>query len=274
MAYEKFKPTIWADIVERNFRQNLVLGNLLTDLSPMIATEGKSITMPSFDKVSVKDYTGVIVSEEVADGAQELLIDKKKYFSVKVDDVDAAQAKGGTLLQDLGNNGGYQLAVAFDVEVAKLHAKSSVKVEATAATIISDIFKLGATMTTKNVPLAGRWLAIDPMTHALILEKMPTISTGENTFGVAREAYVGRIGGFDIFVSNSIQLDTQKPQCIAGVKASGAYAAQIDKVRAMALENSFGEKVEGLNVFGIDVFETDLTNHKTDKLAVLSVTLP
>lgn len=273
MAYNNFKPTIWSDIVERNFRKSLVLGNLIQDFSEKIATEGKSITLPSFGGVSVKDYAGSIVSEEVADGVQTLLIDKAKYFSVKVDDVDAAQAHG-ELLSKLGTNGGYQLANAFDTEIAKLYAKSTVKVEATADTIINDIFKLGALMTSKNVPMAGRWLVVDPMTHAAILSKMPTISTGENTFNVAREAYVGRFGGFDIFVSNNIQADTDKPQCLAGVMESAAHATQIDKVRAMPLEGSFGEKVEGLNLFGVDVIETDLTGHTTDKLAVLSVTLP
>lgn len=273
MAYNSFKPTIWTDIIERNFRKSLVLGNLITDMSPKIATEGKSITLPSFDAVAVKDYAGAIVTEEVADGVQTLLIDKAKYFSVKVDDIDAAQVHG-ELLSKLGNNGAYQLANAFDIEVAKLHSKSTVKVEATAATIVADIYKLSALMTAKNIPLAGRWLVIDPMTHALLLGKIPTISTGENSFNVAKEAYIGRFGGFEIYLSNNIQLATAKPQCLAGVMASAAYASQIDKIRAMELEGSFAEKVEGLNSFGVDVIETNLTNHTTDKLAVLSVTLP
>ncbi|MGL5050903.1 MAG: P22 phage major capsid protein family protein [Fusobacteriaceae bacterium] len=273
MAYNSFKPTIWSEIVERNFRKNLVLGNLIMDMSDKIATEGKSITLPSFDAVSIKDYTGAITTEEVVDGVQTLLIDKAKYFSVKVDDIDAAQVKGDLLVK-LGQRGGYQLADAFDTEVAKIHAKATVKVEATSGTIVQSIYKLGALMTSKNVPTAGRWLVLDPMTHALLLAEVPTISTGENSFNVAKEAFVGRFGGFDIFVSNNIQLDVAKPQCLAGVRESAAYASQIDKVRAMSMEGSFAEKVEGLNSYGVDAIETDLTAHTSDKLAVLSVTLP
>lgn len=286
MAYTNFKPDIWAEIVERNFRQATILGALFTDLSAKIATEGKTIQMPSFTKVTVKRLgsDGKITTEKPADGKQVFNIDKQDYFSVQVDDVDQAQ-----ISQDLKaiftDNGVYEMALAFDTELAKLYTKSkaitAVNLNTSGAKISTALYKLAAEMSKANIPKAGRWLVIDPMTHARLLEELPTLSSGTDAaFSNIVNGKVGALAGFTIFESNSIISDTTTVSgkttmhCIAGVKASGAYATQLSKLRAITVEDEFADRVEGLHVYGVDVFETDLSANKTDKLQVLQVTLP
>lgn len=194
-------------------------------------------------------------------------IDKKKYFSVKVDDVDQAQATG-SLVEMFGSDGMYQLANAVDAEVAKLANKASVSVVA-GENMAHSIIDLATAMDEANVPTMGRWLVITPAVKAELIKALPTISTGENTFNVARANFVGEYAGFQIFVSNNVvkKAVTGEHLCLAGVAQSGAIALQIEKVRALQDPTSFAEKVEGLTVFGCDVRETE--EGKSNKIAVL-----
>lgn len=273
MAVEKFKPIIFADIIEREFRKELVFGNLFEDMSAKIATEGKTINLLSHGVITVKDYAGNIVSEEGTDFEQPVHIDKKKYFSVKVDDVDAAQATG-ELITMFGNSGAYELAATVDTTIAGL-AKKAEKVVVAGANIAHSILDLAVALDEANVPTSGRWLVISPAVRAELIKAIPTISVGENTFGVAQSNYVGTWGGFEIYVSNNVAKEaiTGAHLCMAGVRQSGMVALQIEKVRAMVLENQFGEKVEGLTVFGCDVRETgEEGSGVSNKVAVLKYT--
>lgn len=272
MALNNFKPVIFADIVEREFRKSLVFGNLFEDLSGLIATQGKSIDLLSTGEVSIKDYAGTISTEEGKDFAQSMPIDKQKYFSVKVDDVDAAQATGN-LIALFGNSGAYELAATVDAEIGKLAANAETVVEATKGSVSSGILDLAVALDEANVPVSGRWLVISPAVRAELIREIPTISTGENTFAVAAANYVGTWGGFEIFVSNNVAKDAGAHLCMAGVRQSGAVALQVEKVRAMELSNAFGEKVEGLTVFGCAVRNTGAADSTTsNKIATLKYT--
>lgn len=272
MAMEKFKPVVFADIIEREFRKELVFGNLFEDMSAKIATEGKAINLLSLGAVGIKDYNGTIASENGTDYEQVMNIDKKKYFSVKVDDVDAAQATG-ELITMFGNSGAHELASVVDAEIAKLAVGAESVIETTKGKVLDSILDLGVAMDEANVPTSGRWLVVSPLVKAEILRELPTISMGESAFTVGRTNLLGEWGNFTIFVSNNVAKEGTSHLCMAGVRQSGAVAIQIDKVRGMVCENSFGEKVEGLTVFGCAVRETgEEGSGKSNKIAVLKYT--
>ena len=51
-------------------------------------------------------------------------------------------------------------------------------------------------------------------------------------------------------------------------------AMQLNKIEAGRFEKSFGDYVKGLNLFGCDVLETDISGHKTEWLAALDIKKP
>ncbi len=260
MSYTNFKPTVWAEIIDRELKKNLVFGMLANrDFEGAIQNEGSSVKIASISAVTVGDYTGADINFSEDDGAtQTITIDKAKYFGLKMDDVDAAQAKGG--IMDLRmQNAIYKMADAIDTDLAKLYKKAKNKVVAKIGTdkISEKIIDLAVKMDEANVPTAGRWLVVSPEVYGQLIKEVPTISQGENTFGVQKTFFLGEWGGFQIFKSNNVQFGTKKYHCMAGVTAGLTLAMQLSKIEAGRFEKSFAEFVKGLNLYGCDVLETE-----------------
>lgn len=260
MSYANFKPLVWAEIIDRELRKNLVFGVLANRaFEGLIKGAGDSVKIPRITNVRVGDYTGADIDFEKDDGAEQVIhIDKSKYFALTMDDVDKAQARNGVL--DLRvQNAIYQMSDAVDMELAGLYTKAKNKVVAKIGTdkITDKIIDLSVQMDKDNVPTANRWLVVSPEVYGQIIKEVPTISKGENTFGVHQSYYLGSWGGFQIFKSNNVKLKTKKYHCMAGVTQGLTLAMQLSNIEAGRHEKSFGDYVKGLNLFGCDVAETE-----------------
>lgn len=260
MSYANFKPLVWAEIIDRELRKNLVFGVLANRaFEGLIKGAGDSVKIPRITNVRVGDYTGVDIDFEKDDGAEQVIhIDKSKYFALTMDDVDKAQARNGVL--DLRvQNAIYQMSDAVDMELAGLYTKAKNKVVAKIGTdkITDKIIDLSVQMDKDNVPTANRWLVVSPEVYGQIIKEVPTISKGENTFGVHQSYYLGSWGGFQIFKSNNVKLKSKKYHCMAGVTQGLTLAMQLSNIEAGRHEKSFGDYVKGLNLFGCDVAETE-----------------
>ena len=107
------------------------------------------------------------------------------------------------------------------------------------------------------MPTVGRYLVISPEVYGQLLKELPNQFHGENIFNVAKTAYLGQWGGFEIYKSNNIVLEAKKYHCMAGVKAGMTLAMQISSVEAGRAEKSFSDFIKGLNLYGCDVLETE-----------------
>lgn len=272
MSYQNFKPEVWTELTNRNLNKNLVFGALANrKYEGKIENYGSSIRVPSIGSVTVGDYTGADITFQEDTGAyQTININKAKYFALKMDDVDKAQAIPG-VMEGLTEQAVYEMADVVDTELAKLYTKCKNKVSGTIGTdkVTHLILKLAAQMDKDNVPTANRWLVLSPEVYVEIIKELPQISTGENTLGINQSYYIGMYGGFQIFKSNNVQLTGKKYHCMAGVSQGLTLAMQINKMEAGKFEKSFGEYVKGLQLFGCDVIETE--TGKTKLLCELEV---
>ena len=272
MAYQNFKPEVWTEIINRNLNKNLVFGALANrNYEGKIENEGSSVRVLSVGAVTVSDYTGADITFQEDTGAyQTIQINKAKYFGLKMDDVDKAQARDG-VMEQLTNQAVYEMADVVDTELAKLYTKCKNKVAGTIGTnkVTDLILNLAVQMDKDNVPTANRWLVLSPEVYGQLIKELPTISTGENTLGINQSYYIGTYGGFQIFKSNNIQLTGKKYHCIGGVSQGLTLAMQINKIEAGRFEKSFGEYIKGLQLFGCDVLETE--TGKTKLLCELEV---
>ena len=99
MGYTNFKPEVWAEVINRNLHKQLVFGALANRaFEGNIENQGSSVRVPSIGAVTVGDYTGADITFQEDTGAyQTININKAKYFALKMDDVDKAQAVNGIL---------------------------------------------------------------------------------------------------------------------------------------------------------------------------------
>lgn len=272
MSYQTFKPEVWAELTNRNLNKQLVFGALANrNYEGKIENMGSSVRVPSIGSVTVGDYTGADITFQEDTGAyQTININKAKYFALKMDDVDKAQAIPG-VIEALTDQAIYEMADVVDTELAKLYAKCKSKVAGViGADKVSDkIIDLAVKMDEDNVPTANRWLVISPEIYGQLIKEVPTISKGENTLGINQSYFIGSWGGFTIYKSNNVQRTAKKYHCMAGVSAGLTLAMQINKMEAGRFEKSFGEYVKGLQLFGCDVMETE--TGKTKLLCELEI---
>lgn len=272
MSYQTFKPEVWAELTNRNLNKQLVFGALANrNYEGKIENMGSSVRVPSIGSVTVGDYTGADITFQEDTGAyQTININKAKYFALKMDDVDKAQAIPG-VIEALTDQAIYEMADVVDTELAKLYAKCKSKVAGVIGTdkVSDKIIDLAVKMDEDNVPTANRWLVISPEIYGQLIKEVPTISKGENTLGINQSYFIGSWGGFTIYKSNNVQRTAKKYHCVAGVSAGLTLAMQINKMEAGRFEKSFGEYVKGLQLFGCDVMETE--TGKTKLLCELEI---
>lgn len=272
MSYQTFKPEVWAELTNRNLNKQLVFGALANrNYEGKIENMGSSVRVPSIGSVTVGDYTGADITFQEDTGAyQTININKAKYFALKMDDVDKAQAIPG-VIEALTDQAIYEMADVVDIELAKLYAKCKSKVAGVIGTdkVSDKIIDLAVKMDEDNVPTANRWLVISPEIYGQLIKEVPTISKGENTLGINQSYFIGSWGGFTIYKSNNVQRTVKKYHCMAGVSAGLTLAMQINKMEAGRFEKSFGEYVKGLQLFGCDVMETE--TGKTKLLCELEI---
>lgn len=272
MSYQTFKPEVWAELTNRNLNKQLVFGALANrNYEGKIENMGSSVRVPSIGSVTVGDYTGADITFQEDTGAyQTININKAKYFALKMDDVDKAQAISG-VIEALTDQAIYEMADVVDTELAKLYAKCKSKVAGVIGTdkVSDKIIDLAVKMDEDNVPTANRWLVISPEIYGQLIKEVPTISKGENTLGINQSYFIGSWGGFTIYKSNNVQRTAKKYHCMAGVSAGLTLAMQINKMEAGRFEKSFGEYVKGLQLFGCDVMETE--TGKTKLLCELEI---
>ena len=121
MSVVSFIPSMWQGELMESFKGQ----SIINQITYAVPTEGGKLIVNKFGAVSVKDYTGAVAYDDLETSSQEIPFDQKKYFAVKIDDIDAVQV-AGDLRQPAIREGGYQLAKAVDDHaVAKIMASTA-----------------------------------------------------------------------------------------------------------------------------------------------------
>ena len=271
MAVKNFIPTLWSARLLANLDNAHVLGNIVNrDFEGEIKQHGDRVKINLMGDVTIGDYDGTDIDgpEDLTSEQRELLIDQRKYFNFQVDDVDQAQANVG--LMDKGMARASQaLSEVVDkaiaqkyVEAGKQVGTDEAPVSLTAENIYDNIVDLGVALDETNTPRDGRFIAVPAYVHGL-LQKSDAFVSANNE--VAKNGLVGKVAGFDVFVSNNIVKVEDNDKILAGHKMAITMAEQILEVEAYRPEKRFSDAVKGLHVYGIAVTQPDA-------LAVLTAT--
>ena len=265
MGLADFKPTIWSAALQGHLDKSLVAGSVVNTQYESELTYGKSIVINKIGAVSVADYdpdATTISPAAVTTTDQTLNVDVAKYFAIKVDDVDAAQARA-SVLDDATRRGAYAFADAIDSELLSTmiddragandvgSGASPYFINVTGQSAYSLLVELAAKLTQAKVPMTDRFAIVTPAFAAKLVldDRLNRASvSGDN---VATSGMVGEAAGFRVLVSHNMTENL----VLAGHDVSTAFVQQVNKVEAYRDPATFSDVIRALVVCGFKVIE-------------------
>ena len=274
MAVTTFIPELWSARLLYALEKSHVATNLVNrNYEGVIANQGDTVHINSIGAITVKDYTkntDIAAPDALTTTDQTLVIDQSKYFNFQVDDVDKVQA-AGELVDTAMGRAAYALADVSDAYLLGVIAagaaagntigSAAAPVALTASNVYENIVKLKTKLDKANVPNTGRTIVVPPDVHSLLLlDDRFAKSTATAGQEALINGLVGRIAGFDVYMSNNVKTgtgtDTGKTpyfEITAQVETATTYAEQIIKTEAYRMEKRFADAVKGLHVYGAKV---------------------
>lgn len=275
MAITTFIPELWTARLMYALEKSHVATNLVNrDYEGQITNQGDTVHINTIGAITVSNYTrntDMTAPETLTTTDQTLVIDQAKAFNFQVDDVDKAQAAGDLVDTAMGR-AGYALAdvadayllgiIAAGADTNNVIGTKAAPIDLTSSNIYENIVKLRTLMDKANVPTTGRSIVIPPEAYALLLmdERFVKASDGGTANSVLLNGEVGRVAGFQVFMSNNVVTAADGGagsetyyQITAQVPSATTYAEQIVKTEAYRMEKRFADGVKGLHVYGAKV---------------------
>jgi len=290
-----FIPEVWSGKLQVKFYKSTVLGEITNnDWEGEIKSMGDKITIRTIPTITIRAYTkGQNLTNEVPQSTPlELNIDKGRYFSVVLDDVDEVQADI-KLMDIFTNDASQQMKIAIDGDVlgnvfadaatankgANAGALSGgLNLGATGAprqitkdTVLDLLLDMGQALDEQNVPEDGRWAVLPAWMASLIKRSdlKQAYLTGDSVTPL-RNGKIGMIDRFTVYISNNLtsvtdlganataggsgaDADTTAWNVMAGTRDAITFASQITNVETLRAQSTFGNIVRGLNVYGYKV---------------------
>ncbi len=256
-----FIPEVWSMKMQAKFYAKSVVPAIAnTDWEGEIQGKGSKVIIRVIPTITIGDYGigGTINYQDLTDEKIELLIDKAKYWAFKVDDVDKAQADIQVVNKST-QDAAEQMRIKVDQDVlGGVYSDASTALATTivtASNVIGWIINAGTTLDEANVPETGRWLVIPPWIAAFIKQSdlKQVMITGDSTSPL-RNGLMGEIDRFKVYISNNLTLTgvaaTGTYQCMAGTSHFISFASQFVRTDTLRLQNSFGDAIRGLKVYG------------------------
>jgi len=271
VAVTSFIPEIWNAQLLEDFRAQAVAAALTNREYEGNAASGNKVIINTAAAVAVKDYkTGVsgqgertTAPDAVTTTSQELLIDQEKSFDFYVDDIDRAQAAG--TMDVFTRSAGEGLAQDADqfilstavtgVGSGNILPGSVLESGDQAFDVVRDLRKV---LTKAHVPTAQRVLIVNAEFEALLLgsdSKLTAVDVSGSPDGL-RNAMLGRLLGFDVYVSENLPT-VDRPQALAFYRPALAYVSQIERTEAMRAQDKFADRLRGLHVYGCSVIRPE-----------------
>jgi len=267
MAISNFKPEIWSRAILLTLRNKLVFGSLCNrDYEGDIRQAGDTVHILNLSDPTISDYAayGTLTWEELSDNERALIIDQAKSFSFKVDDIDRKQGLPG-FIATASTYAAYGLAKAMDtflsgaMAAAAAHDLGATTVNS-ADTAYQLLLGLRAQLSKAGVPDDGRWVALPTDVYSYLLQDDRFVRSDQSPGTTVRTGMVGRALGMDVYESQTVP-DTGTAVApasgvytvIAGHSIATTLAEQIIETEALRLQDTFGDGVRGLHVYGAKV---------------------
>jgi len=258
-----FIPEVFSKLLQAKFYSKSILPEISnTDYEGEISGQGDKIVVRTVPAVTINDYAGTITTQELTTAKVEMLIDKAKYYSFKVDDVLAAQADINMLeAASTDASEGMRIAVETDVLSSAVTGATTIGAQTTitSSNILEEILTLSKTLDELNIPEEGRFIVLSPEFISMLKqsELRQAYLTGDATSPL-RNGLVGMVDRFKVFQSNMVYTpaagaDAGYTHVLAGHPKALSFASQFTNTETVRMESTFGDQVRGLKVNGSKV---------------------
>jgi hypothetical protein len=262
-----FIPEVFSKLLQAKFYKQSVLPAISnTDYQGEISGQGDKVIIRTVPAVTINDYAGTVTNQELTTGTVEMLIDKAKYYSFKIDDVLKAQADINLLEAASGDAAeGMRIAVETDVLSSVIGDATTTgsQTTITSSNILSEILELSQALDELNIPEEGRFIVLSPEFVSMLKqsELRQAYLTGDGTSPL-RNGQVGMVDRFTVYQSNMLHTpasgtDAGYTHVLAGHPKAISFASQFTNTETVRLESTFGEAVRGLKVYGSKVVNPD-----------------
>ena len=236
-----------------------------------ISGQGSKVYIRVRPTIIISDYSvnGKLTYQDLADDKVELLIDKAKSYSFKCDDVDKAQSDI-KIINETTQDAAEQMKITVEKSVfSSVYADATTQAtntQITAATVLNWIIDQGTALDELNVPVDGRFGIIPPWVGGMIKKSdLKDASISGDSQSIARNGRLGMIDRFTLYVSNNLTGSGAAvgtpTHCLFGTKHAISFASQFVKTETLRLQDTFGDAVRGLKVYG---FKTEVPNALVD----------
>lgn len=261
-TYSTFIPEIWSKKLNQMLEKNCVMMQCVNkNWEGEISQQGDTVKIITPADVTVSTLTSDnITYTSLAPKSQDLIIDQKKFFAFKIDDVAKVQSNMDIMEAHLVNakkaieevQDSYLLAMHTDVTESNTVGSESSPITLDKSTIYEHFVKLSLALKNSDAVHAGvrPWVVINPNIESYLLQSPEFIKAYNVADETLRDGAIGRIAGMDVLVSTNLTDIDNKYYVLAGTNDAITFASQLAKIESLRDKDSFSDLVRGLYLYG------------------------
>lgn len=261
-TYSTFIPEIWSKKLNQMLEKNCVMMQCVNkNWEGEISQQGDTVKIITPADVTVSTLTSDnITYTSLAPKSQDLIIDQKKFFAFKIDDVAKVQSNMDIMEAHLVNakkaieevQDSYLLAMHTDVTESNTVGSESSPITLDKSTIYEHFVKLSLALKNSDAVHTGvrPWVVINPNIESYLLQSPEFIKAYNVADETLRDGAIGRIAGMDVLVSTNLTDIDNKYYVLAGTNDAITFASQLAKIESLRDKDSFSDLVRGLYLYG------------------------
>ena len=261
-TYSAFIPQIWSQKLSQMLEKNCVMLQCVNrNWEGEIKNQGDTVKIITPAAVSVSTLTSENIEySSLTPTSQDLVIDQKKFFAFKIDDVAQVQANTDIMEAHLVNaknaieevQDSYLLGMHTNVSEDNTIGSESSPIVLDKSTIYENFVKLSLALKYSDAVHLGAkpWVVINPNIESYLLQSPEFISAYTVADETLREGSIGRIAGMDVLVSTNLTDVDGKYYVLAGTNEAITFASQLAKIESLRDKDSFSDLVRGLYLYG------------------------
>ena len=261
-SYSAFIPEIWSQKLNSMLQKECVMLQCVNrNWEGEIKNQGDSVKIITPAAVSVATVgSGNITYDELEPTATDLIIDQKKFFAFKINDVAQVQSNTDIMEAHLTNaknaieevQDTYLLSMHANVDSNNIVGSDTTPVTLSKTTIYEQFVNLAMKLKDSNAVKAGKrpWVVINPLVESYLLQSTEFIGANNVADETLREGAIGRIAGMDVLVSTNLTAVSDKYYILAGTNDAITFASQLAKIESLRDQDSFSDLVRGLYLYG------------------------